>query len=122
MSIIKRMEASNTPPMYTNDNIKIWGHLREDGVAFFHREDGPAVIHVNGTQEWWQNGQLHREDGPAIICADGSQVWYMNNRRHREDGPAYIHPTRYFTYYEWWVNGEFIRLEQVPQVLIEDGE
>ena len=45
-----------------------------------HREDGPAFIHVNGTQEWRINDQLHREDGPAIIWADGYQEWCVNDK------------------------------------------
>ena len=45
-----------------------------------HREDGPAVIHSDGTQEWWLNGHLHREDGPAVIHSDGTQEWCLNGK------------------------------------------
>lgn len=41
-----------------------------------HRIDGPAVLHADGTREWWVGGLLHREDGPAIEHADGSTDWY----------------------------------------------
>ena len=89
-----------------------------------HREDGPAVIYSNGTQEWYFNGKLHREDGPAVISksydawyingkkhrengpaviwTNGDQVWYLNGERHRTDGPAVIWTNGY---HEWWVNG-----------------
>ena len=53
-----------------------------------HREDGPAVEKVDGSKEWYLNGQRHREDGPAIEMADGYKEWYLNGFLHREDGPA----------------------------------
>ena len=53
-----------------------------------HREDGPAIIHLDGTQEWFQNGELNRKDGPAVEYADGTKYWYKNNKLHREDGAA----------------------------------
>ncbi len=48
-------------------------------------------VYIDGTKEWWLNGNLHREDGPAIEWADGSKLWYLNGNRHREDGPAIEH-------------------------------
>lgn len=34
-----------------------------------HREDGPAYEGRDGSEAWYQNGQLHRDpqDGPAVI-------------------------------------------------------
>ena len=43
-----------------------------------HREDGPAVIYVNGDKSWHQNGVYHREDGPAIEYINGYKGWYIN--------------------------------------------
>ena len=46
-------------------------------------------------------GRLHREDGPAIVWVDGTQLWYFDGRLHREGGPAVIHPdgrTEHFTH------------------------
>ena len=43
-----------------------------------HREDGPAVEHLDGYQEWWVNGERHREDGPALEHTNGYQEWYQN--------------------------------------------
>ena len=48
------------------------------------------VVDSNGTQNYFQNGQLHRLDGPAIVRADGTQLWCQNNKLHRFDGPAII--------------------------------
>jgi hypothetical protein len=41
---------------------------------YLHREgDQPAVIHHDGTMEWWLNGKLRRsEDKPVIMWANGS--------------------------------------------------
>ena len=54
-------------------------------------------------------GQLHREDGPAIVYMDGRQFWYQNGKLHREDGPAVV-DTMWRTK-EWWKHGKFIRKE-----------
>jgi hypothetical protein len=53
-----------------------------------HREGGPAIIHQDGSTEWYQNGKIHREDGPAVEWADGTKKWFLNGKLHREDGPA----------------------------------
>jgi len=42
----------------------------------YHREHGPAVIHLSGTKKWFINDELHREDGPAIEWNDGNKEWY----------------------------------------------
>jgi hypothetical protein len=53
-----------------------------------HREDGPAVEHVDGTKEWYLNGELHREDGPACEYADGTKFWYLNGEQLTESEHA----------------------------------
>jgi ribosomal protein L25 (general stress protein Ctc) len=57
----------------------------------------PAIIHSNGTQLWYMNGQLHRNnDLPAVICSDGTRFWYINGKKHRDnDLPAVIYPYGY---------------------------
>ena len=60
-----------------------------------HREDGPAIERVDGTNWWYLNGKCHREDGPAIEHPSGSKYWFLNGKFHREDGPACE-----------WVNGD----------------
>jgi hypothetical protein len=49
-----------------------------------HREDGPAIEHVNGTNFWFIDGKLHREDGPAIEYADGTKFWYLDGINYPE--------------------------------------
>jgi len=70
-----------------------------------HREDGPAVIHTNGYEEWYQNNKLHRLDGPALTYIDGTKEWHLNGFLHRLDGPAI---ERTDGRKEWWVNGELV--------------
>ena len=61
-------------------------YLDEEGQV--HRDDGPAVICQDGTEEWFKHGQLHRIGGPAVCRAGVYQEWYIENRLEREDGPA----------------------------------
>lgn len=36
-------------------------------------------IHTNGDVVWNDLlGKIHREDGPAVIFADGTENWYYN--------------------------------------------
>ena len=44
------------------------------------------IFHVNALDE------LHSETGPAVIHPDGYQAWYQNGLRHRVDGPAVVYP------------------------------
>jgi hypothetical protein len=63
-----------------NPKIDQFGNQRWYGeLPQFHREDGPAIILVNGTQEWVIDGKNHRTDGPAYIRADGYQSWWIND-------------------------------------------
>ena len=58
-----------------------WGAIRyRNHLGQLHRVLGPAVIHPNGTNEWWLNGQQHRTDGPAVERANGAKMWYVNGR------------------------------------------
>ena len=72
-------------------NIGEYGALRwknKDGEL--HRDNGPAIIRSNGTQQWFKNDKRHREGGPAEINVNGDKLWYINGHLHREDGPALI--------------------------------
>jgi len=105
---------------------------REDGPAIIyvngdkfwyingkiHREDGPAVEYNSGTKEWWINGKIHREDGPAVIKANGTKLWYKNDKLHREDGPAveYFDGTK-----GWYINGKQHR-EDGPAIEYANGD
>lgn len=56
------------------DAFKIKHYYNELGQ--YHREDGPAIEHPDGTKHWYKNGLLHREDGPAIELENGEKAWY----------------------------------------------
>ena len=56
-----------------------------------HRDDGPAKIWSNGTQEWYQHGELHREDGPAREEPDGTQHWYWHGQEITWDEYLRLH-------------------------------
>lgn len=50
--------------------------LSSGGNRYYHREDGPAYTHIDGTKKWYQNNVLHRLDGPAFEWPSGAQDWY----------------------------------------------
>jgi hypothetical protein len=67
----------------------------DEGTLFYfgdqgalHRENGPAVVFVNGCKKWYLNGKLHRLSGPAIIWASDNQSddeYYLFGRRFTMD-------------------------------------
>lgn len=78
-----------------------------DGLL--HREDGPAIVWLNGIGQWYRDGFRHREDGPAVIWANGTEEWFFNDWRHREGGPAVIWSNGRE---EWWVDGIRIKTKE----------
>ena len=81
-------------------------------------DDQPAIIRDNGkTRFWYRNGVIHREDGPAVIWADGTQDWMIDGLYHREDGAARIFPDGqesyaygglFYSYDNWCKINDFI--------------
>ena len=67
-----------------------------------HRENLPAVIHLDGGKIWWLNGVLHRDDDKPAVLIFGDQEWYQNGKQHRDNNrPAVIYSDGRK---EWWVN------------------
>ncbi len=97
--------------------------LRVDGTqkwyrhGFRHREDGPAVVEPDGTQRWYQHGELHRDGGPAFVGADGTQKWYQYGRLHRGDGPAFVGADGE---HKWYQYGKLHR-DDGPAIVESDG-
>lgn len=56
---------------------------------------------------WYHNGVLHRDNGPAIEEIDGSNTWYRHGLPHREDGPAF---SSFYTKH-WYQHGVLHRLD-----------
>lgn len=71
-----------------------------------HRDEGPAVVHPDGTSEWYRHGNRHRENGPALTRPDGAALWYRSGELHRDDGPAVTGPGGYEA---WYSRGELHR-------------
>jgi hypothetical protein len=114
--------------------------LTEDDIIMKVSQQPKHVIENDGTQQWYQNGQLHREDGPAIILADGGERWYLNGQLHRTSGPSltddevtawYYHGLMHreggpaviyhSTGYEmWYQNGKLHRTDG-PAEIFDDG-
>jgi len=64
--------------LLTEYKIEQFNQLRYQNGKLHSYNDLPAIIYPDGTQFWYQNGELHRLDGPAIIYPDGTQLWYQN--------------------------------------------
>ena len=94
--------------------------------TILHKEDGPAVVWVDGEQSWWFDGDIHRTNGPAVLYADGTKEWRQHGQVHRVDGPAieWANGAK-----EWWSNGvqlteaEFLAATQpVVEMTVADIE
>jgi len=53
------------------------------------RKDGPAIESGFGNK-WYRKGKLHREDGPAVERVDGTKEWYLNGNPLTDDEIAAI--------------------------------
>ena len=81
-----------------------------------HREDGPAVEHEDGSEEWYQRGVLHRVGGPAVYAVEGFAAWYQHGQLHRQDGPARQWA---FEADEYWVRGQQLTADQWRAQLVQ---
>jgi hypothetical protein len=70
-----------TNPIIDKNGIQKWYNEKRQ----YHRINGPAIIHVNGDQVWYVDGELHRTDGPAYISINGYTVWYVNGRCYHDN-------------------------------------
>jgi hypothetical protein len=53
---------------HPGENVQVWtcGEPCCDGMAF-HRDNGPAVIYPDGTQEWWRHGKRQTDTEAAAL-------------------------------------------------------
>lgn len=54
---------------------------KTDSGGRLHSDDGPAVMHQDGSFVYYKHGLIHRIDGPAVrlVFSDGrveTQFWY----------------------------------------------
>ena len=55
-------------------------------------------VFENGDKLWYLNGKLHREDGPAIEHVDGRKSWYLNGVQYTEkEFNAKMNPVKWYT-------------------------
>jgi hypothetical protein len=59
--------------------------IHRNSYGELHRIHGPAIIYLNGDEEWYQHDKLHREDGPAVIDPSGYTAWYQHGIQIREE-------------------------------------
>jgi hypothetical protein len=63
------------------------------------------IFYPDGSRRYSNKDRLHRDNGPAVIDVNGSKFWYKNGKRHRIDGPALEY---YNGYNEWYIDGTFL--------------
>jgi len=106
--------AAWTGVLVGRDGTELW---YQNGQL--HREkDLPAIVCTDGHRAWYRNGDRHREgDLPAFIDENGYQAWFRDGQRHREGGPALVREDGHI---EWWRNGQLHR-EGGAAVIYVDG-
>lgn len=89
-----------------------------DENNLLHNEDGPAVLHTDGSQFWFIHGNRHRLDGPAVQFSGGTEYWYIDDLLHREDGPAVeYHDGHNDGHKYWYYHGEFVDCKSTEEFL-----
>jgi hypothetical protein len=92
-----------------------------DAEGRLHREDGPALVHKNGSVKWYRHGRRHRLGAPACVYVNGTRKWYEDGLRHRDGGPAATYPDGRRI---WFERGVEVRREQADpgrEASIRDG-
>lgn len=69
-------------------SFKINGHgslVWTDQSGILHRENGPALISIDGYISYRSNGFSHRLDGPATIYSCGSKYYHIDGIKHTKE-------------------------------------
>jgi len=53
---------------------------RRDIKVEYLGNDKYSFKYRSGFKSWWLDEKRHREDGPAVIFIDGTEEWYLNGR------------------------------------------
>ena len=67
--------VNTVDPVIDSFGTKYW----ETPELGYHRIGGPAVIYVDGIEEWWVDNKRHRIDGPALVSVD-DYIWCVNGK------------------------------------------
>jgi hypothetical protein len=102
-------------------------HIDSDGNKYWYDEKGknhseydlPAVIYINGAEEWYKHGRQHRDfDSPSVVD-NGLYEWYKDDKLHREgDKPALITTQGR---QEWRIDGRLHRDGNQPAIVDPNG-
>lgn len=121
-----RADDTTTSPVIDQLGTKSW---IQEGVL--HREDGPALICLDGIEEWWLYGKRHRLGGPAIIRPDGTEEWWFYGQTHRVDGPAVtwgkgiyswvLYGTLYSDFSDWFDDNKYLTDEEKLMLKLQYG-
>lgn len=87
--------------------------------GFLHRDDGPAkfcaIGKTNENHRWYNNGMLHKQDGPAIYWIDGTKQWWLNGNCVYANNFTYEYPA-----INVWKNKIHLHDKGFQYVLLED--
>lgn len=56
-----------------------WGK-KNDYYNYHREEDKPAFETSLGYKAWWNKGRRHRKGGPALIHVDGTYEYWINGK------------------------------------------
>ena len=99
---------------YHKIDINAYGEpIYLDENNLLHRENGPALVHSEGTIAYYRHGKLHRTDGPARIFINGHKEYFQNGEYHRTDGPAVIFSNKNEVYY---ILGELLTKQEYLKI------
>ncbi len=86
-------------------------------AAIYYKENGPARILADGTEEYYTNGKKGRADDYAVISPEGYKEWWNNGRHGRLNKPATVFPDGGV---EYIYNGRYHRTDG-PAIIYGDG-
>lgn len=63
--------------------VASWGEVRfaENTKSNINRSVGPSYIHPRGGIAYYKCGNLHRINGPAVIGIEGSEEYWINGSK-----------------------------------------
>ena len=77
------------PAIIHTDGTRVW-RLHGDEARVFGK---PDRVNPDGSMFWTRYGRYHRENGPAVIRADGTQEWWVGGQQTPARLAAEIHET-----------------------------
>lgn len=77
--------------------IQTWAYTGHNKVPTRHRDDrdAPAVVHPDGTQEWFLHGSRSRLNGPAVVTSTGIKEWWLDGVLYARTTPPWFRSSTY---------------------------